>query len=1221
MTAEQEKNEADANPPKKSRRWLRWTLGAFGLAVLALLGAFFFATSNYAVQTIWLPMAREQTGAEIEIADFSASLGGNVWIEDFRFRDFTQGVTVYGPSIRVDVAILSLLGETPVVSLIEVDSPYLILEEKWLPPVPHEENEDKKNALKKSSGDTLEPEEYYVISHVHFPKSLVPIGIEKMEITDAVVWIWAEDREIQFRAPKVMLADFNHGKSAILTARTTFVTPTPVSPAVLGWQAMLTKSAVPAENSVTPLAGRSSWKIVLTQNSDGSAMDWEAKGQTTFDEIPKAGGGALPEKIHLFAEFSGSIDVSGAIHSEFALRTDEDGDPLIEAANDVQFIESGEPGPAIPGDQIALPAMTASTTVTIGSLGPELLNPILAMIGGEQLESGSIQGSLTASMENTIKARRSEVAVSLRGGNLRLAATEAHGATPPLEFDIEQEFAYDSSTGVATLDRIEAHWSQGGTKLAELRLDEPVKVALAADGDAEVEKKATGEPLAKIELKMNDVALEDLRPWVEAVAPEALESIRGGRLAADFEFAIGSADGDFDITGDFGWHGFSLRPSSEAEFVGPLDVTSKINGNRGRLEGLSMGTLKGFATLEGERIAEWTAGGAYGEETGSIQFDVVSEIPDLALVADRFALIPAEAGLILNRGAMYGEIHAEQKSEDVPLQFSGKADLRSLETERAGATLARTSKIEWAGSVDSEFAELTLDSLKVQMTDTAGANGGTGEGTVRITGHWPLAFEEKDGKTRSASGRGGKIEIKARDFDLGPWMEFAGLRVGEESVGAWPASADETVSIDVTGEEITLEGEARIGPIRFAAPQQAAREMEIEARQSVELRGEELKAATIEYERRERGKVRDKIEANLSGAIGERPDLKLTAKIESLDADFYADLMPPEDSEQEADEEDDAEKLKKKAGKRESESEKERRREEANEPMEIPLDLDAQFEIGKITWREVTLTEGRASVTADAERLQFELATLSVNDGQTSGSATLELQGGEQKATWGFAGARLPVAPVVDSVQPSLAGKIEGTGEFRTDGSATIDGDGGLGDLDGKFTFHLRDGELHDSDLLSVIADFTHVEEFKDFKFLRFDGDVDLVDDRAVIREAKVTGGTLRLAAEGEVTLEEELDMEVFVAVGPPLNEKIPEYEYLRYALEGPDGFATIPGAVRVKGTIDDPKYRVKLKWPSPLETVRDGLKGILRGDGVGGRLLPKLNSILEEERKKAKPD
>lgn len=804
--------DAPLDPPatRRPRRWgLRLAL-LLALFALLIVAAASYARTEHALQHLYVPALARSLHAEINARGFEHTFPLAIALERLEvFHRPTQStLTLEDFAANLDLRSL-LTGPMPRLRSLRASSLSLTL------PVEREE----------------EPEPEPPAPAVR-QTPWIPLLVDRLDIDSIDVRLTQDERALlSATLASLQLTDLAPGAAARLSTE------------------LDVEYVPPASGRAFHLGGE--FDAELRQPENGRALAWEIDWPVDVTETrpePDDGAesdGAEPLEFSVIQRLEGSLAPNA--ESQHALRADAS--RLGEPAGALSArLRVGAPGETETSRPLELDA-------TGDNIRPALLNPLLAALGPESLSSGSLNGRLHLKA----KAGAIEIDSELRGRDLRLAARADHGETPPLSIDLSHEALFESEQRRLRIERASMNVTESERQLLTVRQTAPFELRfedspttatpeLPADesqadaGEGEQRTPAAKASPARLELALDRVELDRLKPWAAAWGGEWLRPAAGGTLSANLTADLASSARSLSVQGDLQVRDLLWSNEETDPPLGPLSFISTFDASSPDLDRFALRSFETDVQAANGRLAKLNAEGAFNRNDGALSGRLSAALPDLPLALNEVRLIPENATVALTRGEAELNLAADRTARNEPTQLNGGGRIRNANLTVEGNELIRSAAADFNARIPPEDSRLDAIHLRFDVTDAADANAGT----VAIEGYWPTAFEQRDEETETAAGPSqqtspppaappaGKLGIVARGFDLKPWFELFGLRLEDPEGPAWPASADLTLTVDPFGEVFTLEGEERIGPVESqpsnAAPQPEKQTPESEKR-------------------------------------------------------------------------------------------------------------------------------------------------------------------------------------------------------------------------------------------------------------------------------------------------------------------------------------------------------------------------------------------------------
>lgn len=765
------RNAATSPPPR--RRWLKRLLFAGLLPPVLAVAAVLYARSEDALQRFYIPAAARLGNAEIEANGFQHRFPLSLGLKHLQVRHRPTGATLKIEQLETTWDLPSLLNaSTPRLELLKAASFSFTL--------PLELDEEDRPRAETVPGVRQTP--------------WIPLRIERAEIDIIDVEITDIDQAwFSARMASLTLRDLNPGASAHL-ATSLDVRFTP-----------------PASGRVFVAGGE--LDAALRQPEEGRALAWEIDWPVEVRESGQPAPEGEPLEFSAIQRLEGSL--SPASESELSLQA------TASRRNEPAGAVSAQLRIGEPVQDRRRPVLLEATA---DQLQPALINPILAALGPESLSTGSVDGRLHLELG----AGEMEIVSELRGDDLRLAANRDHRETPPISIELLQEGLFQNEQRKLRIERAALSVREGGAQRVEARLTAPFEFLLQDSATTETPETSlaspestdpdqTGSP-ARLELSINRIEIDRLKPWTAVWGSEALSAASGGTVSANLTAQLASSARSVSVQGQVQVRDLLWSTDEASSTLGPLDIDSDFETQSPDLSRFTVPRFASTLEISGQDFATLDGEGAFNRKDGSLSGRFTAALPDLPLMLEETGLIAGNAPVALETGNLELELSANRASRNERLRLEGGLQLGATTLAVEGNRLVRTAKADFSGHVPPRESRIEAILLKINVSDESGAEAGK----VNVEGYWPTRFDEAEATAPGTAASppalppspvSGKLGIRARDFDLKPWLELFGLRLEDGEGPAWPASADLTLTVDPAGEIFTLEGEERLGPV------------------------------------------------------------------------------------------------------------------------------------------------------------------------------------------------------------------------------------------------------------------------------------------------------------------------------------------------------------------------------------------------------------------------
>lgn len=1246
----------EAKPPKKRRRGLKAALLVFGVFLVLIVGGVIYLHSSHAFMHVLMPILADRVDGTVEAESGSVSLFGRMSVKGFHFSGPDEAFSLRANSMMASANPWSFIfGDNPRIHRIEIIDPEVIVRTEAEPDEEDEEEEEE------APGE---------------PSRIIPFAIGELLVQSLLLEYYKGDqKEFTLTEGDVAIKDLAPGQSGSVSVKTNF--------------------AVAPEDENRRRSGNFAYDLALAQSDDGTEITWDGKGATQVREglAGADGAGALE---NFASTLKGTYSDKRALQTTGQIAAEQGGQNVGTIAVDLNWKDNADQ----PDDM--------NSTVKLTDIRSEFLNPIVGLFGPTQFDSAQFDGTVSVKSAGDVYQFDS----TLTGQNVSVRANKGDEPTPPLDIESVQSGQVKQDGSRVTIAQAQLRVEQGGQPKIAAGLDKPMVLAM---GDEEVPVRDSAAPEeAHFNLRISDLSVENLRPWVAMTNPEALDQVRRGSLNGDLVISVVNQGERISINGNTQLSNLVLQNEGEEESRGPFLIQNESNVQISDMKEIRIENAQSRITLDGEPMGVLTTSGDVNTETGNINLAVDATAGNLGRMLSQLGVQVSEA-IALSGGALDGETRLVRENNDSPLQIAGNVNLQNLtlrsddgqlqrsadlrynvelnpemslarveqfalalqdggepagqftvqgqwplsdETDagaQAQITLAQFDAKPWmnlfgvnpqaepapgeeepalaveAGLIEGQFTVAQADArspmalagnlgvqnivftspedrtlersatLKFDVTIDADRTvaqfdelvlalaepDGTPAGTLSATGRWPLQQEEQAQPEpgRVAQRPDGRAEVRLAEFNGEPWVRLMGWAEGQD-IGSLPIEAEETITIDSTGKNLTFEGVERIGPVRLASGDEAPEDVTMTIQNKFQKIDEDLRGIVVDLNSNRGGGRIDKARIEGSGSLGERPSFQLTGAIESLALDVYT--SPFESEETEGAEGEPAPVA----------PETQTEPTIADEPVTeaAPIDLDLNLKIGAIGYKGALLQGGALIVNANKELLQASLQPATLNNGPIQGEFNRRVVDGVQQIQWSASGSAIPTAPVIGAFSPENANALEGMLEFNTTGLGTGTGEQLEQSMEGEAAFAVTEGKFGEVKLLSYIADVTGVDAFNQMFFNQFNGSFRIDEGWADIQEMTVAGPVAQLVADGKIGLDGALDVYVNPRVGPTIAERVPKEKYTQAFLGVVEGFTVLPVAVTVRGTTDDPSYGVRPTTPEVLKEVGGLFKGIVGG-------------------------
>ncbi len=780
------------------------------------------------------------------------------------------------------------------------------------------------------------------------------------------------------------------------------------------------------------------------------------------------------------------------------------------------------------------------------------------------------------------------------------------GVTPEIDAGLDYKVSFNFSESTALMEKVSLTLVQGGKTLLRGNFDRPMNIALKGRGP--------GFRQATYQFVIDSL---DLGPWKPILA----QSVPGIRLDG------GVVKLDASITSEN--DGSSLKVEFTTA-VSQLAITSPAASfDDGLLKANLSAVWSDFTTLQVDKFGIELAhhGVKVSSLTGSAHYQTVTKEFGFQLGGDSdlvalLQIVPVK-GLALGSGTSTLSVQLTQRKEGIEGSIGLSLNKLSGKADTVGLT---NYSIRMDGT-----GKLSKTSLTVNRVAIALQNGFENGGSLDFNGGYDL--DSKRGKLTYKS-------VNLNQVGLGPWVAgiFAPNRLvsvgldinGDASVELIKGASGQaesglksySVRADLAVNNLRVDDTAHRLPDK---PFSLGAALDVSQTNSViDLRKLNLRLGATSRARNELALVgRLDLSATNSGPSS------LSMKSDGLDLTSLYLLFSQSSGETN----------------RFVAKSTAPQRDPSIEPPAIALPiqrLDVDVNLAHVFLGEISIADWAAKVKVDRGVVSVDPFGLSFNGAPVSARALLDVSVPGFKYDIRFDGSRLPIAPVVNTLQPTLAGTVGGT----VQASAAIKGAGvtGLGlqkNLEGQFDFgatnlnlkikNVQSGFLKGilnvviglpelisspSSALARLGQMTGISTNKTDS-VRADGWIDQLQAEPLqllnvkgtvgsgkvnISDALVQSAVLRIRAPGTMTLlpiltNSTLDFPVDIGLKESLAKKV--------GLTGaPGDYTSLPqGCLTVRGTMGKPEPK-----PDTTKLVMLGGKAIL---GVAGNTASAIGNLI----------
>ena len=310
---------------------------------------------------------------------------------------------------------------------------------------------------------------------------------------------------------------------------------------------------------------------------------------------------------------------------------------------------------------------------------------------------------------------------------------------------------------------------------------------------------------------------------------------------------------------------------------------------------------------------------------------------------------------------------------------------------------------------------------------------------------------------------------------------------------------------------------------------------------------------------------------------GLRPHLELRGSVDAFDADWYAALLAPPTSEI----------PKEQTPPREQTSSKGKQA-----GFALPLDLDVDFAIGTLNYRNLAIGAGRLLAKGDGQSMQATLEPTGVAGGSVHGTYAVVQKDGQQDVTWDVTGKEIDLGLLTKGLLNEPESRITGLGRFTTSGTGRGQGEALGHGLSGVAVFDVDNGRFAKSPVMEFLAKETRIEEFKGAEFKTAHAELQIKDGWMHLNQTHATGSLYSIEAAGKIGLDGQLDVQISPKIGSSFSKHV-KIPCLDQFAKASDGLTVLPVTVTVRGPAGNPTYETKVETVGGVK--REG-KAILGG-------------------------
>ncbi|GKS59323.1 hypothetical protein YTPLAS18_28500 [Nitrospira sp.] len=798
-------------------------------------------------------------------------------------------------------------------------------------------------------------------------------------------------------------------------------------------------------------------------------------------------------------------------------------------------------------------------SLKLANLPGEALNPLLSLWTPVRVERTRFSGDADVTLSGT----RMDWTIDVRGHQFSLRLPRNMRPTSPLELVLTTSGGYDLSTRVLKLNRLSLREVLQKRLVIAASLDNPVQFTFQDQGNASQRTASGDAPGATIAIDVHQLEMDELRPRLAAWGISTLDSVKAGALDGHWtahwreESRALSVSGHLDVT--------RLRLEAAGIRIDrPLEIRSRMDGT---LTGFSVLELKNveLEALDGAHVLASVklAGTSHGRtDTTDLAGTFISN--SLPRLADRLGLLDARQRKLINRGRLRVEAQLGHPGDGQPLSVHATVHARDIRFQPVPGQFLTYSILGEGGGVvsgDGNRIEFNDISLGIQSQ-------GKAVGTLRASGVWPLRAAASDGR----------LEVQATGLDMAPFVDLFDYLPGRNA-GPLPTDAQVTLRHGGDGRMLTLRGQETIGPIHLLDDTQheIPQGVTLHLHHDLVRDKDDLHIVDLTLTADRPGSRSDRVALNGHADLAGHPSTTIKGDVAALDAAWYASLL----------------------SRPESHRSTEKQRQSAHEPRDgqrasddsaVLMSLNTDISIGTISYGVLTVGPGRLTSHGDGQRQEVRLAPTNVADGQVEATVTIEGRQPPQDIRWSGKGQGLRVETLLAAIEPRQELSLTGSGSFVTSGSGTLHDEPARKHFNGTADVTVADGRFLRARGLHFLANYTKIDELETLGFDTSESKLRLEDGVIHIDRFSLVGPTASFEGKGAIAQDNTVDARILVRIGPLLGKKI-KVPCMSALLAMPDGFTTLPFALRITGPLSDRQHSIDT---AALDYMKESFGGVV---------------------------
>jgi hypothetical protein len=258
------------------------------------------------------------------------------------------------------------------------------------------------------------------------------------------------------------------------------------------------------------------------------------------------------------------------------------------------------------------------------------------------------------------------------------------------------------------------------------------------------------------------------------------------------------------------------------------------------------------------------------------------------------------------------------------------------------------------------------------------------------------------------------------------------------------------------------------------------------------------------------------------------------------------------------------------------------------------MGFDIDLSIDSISHGPLKIGPGRLTSKGADEQLHVKLEPTGVAEGRVEAALDIDARKQIPEIQWSGKGQDLSVGTILAALSLGQEPALKGSGSFETSGNGVL-ADGPLRDhLTGIADITIAKGQFIQSNALSFLAKYTNIQELEQLSFDSYRSTLHFNNGTITVDRFSVTGPTASFDGTGSIAQDNAIDIRIFAKIGPSLSARI-KIPCMSALLATADGFTTLPFALRIAGTANNPEYSIDTAALDYTKGSMTGLVGTMK--------------------------